>query len=359
MLVAQSLRVGGAETMVENLACALRRQGCAVAVVVLQPGETMITRRLRDNGVDLTILGKRRGLDLSVSGRLAEVMRGFAPDVVHSHLPILQYVVPAARKAGVSNLVHTVHNMAEKETSGKLKRALNRHYYRNGAVLPVALNEITKDSVEKLYGVEASRVAVVANGIDLDSFRPKGSYALHKPARVCHIGRFEEAKNHAAIVSAAELLKADGFDVSFDLYGIGSLMEDVRGAVEAKGLGDEFVFHGLTDNVPKALAEADIFVFPSLYEGMPMVLVEAMAAGLPIVASTAGGIPDMLEDGNNAFLCEPDGPSVTTAVERLLRDSELRKRLGESAWRHASDFSSDAMARAYLDVYRREDARAW
>ena len=128
MLVAQSLRVGGAETMVENLAYALWRQGCTVAVVVLQPGETMITKRLRDNGVDLTILGKHRGLDLSVPGHLAAIMRGFVPDVVHSHLPILQYVVPAARKAGVSNLVHTVHSMAEKETSGKLKRALNRRY---------------------------------------------------------------------------------------------------------------------------------------------------------------------------------------------------------------------------------------
>ena len=358
MLVAQSLRVGGAETMVENLAYALRRQGCTVAVVVLQPGETMITKRLRDNGVDLTILGKHRGLDLSVPGHLAAIMRGFVPDVVHSHLPILQYVVPAARKAGVSNLVHTVHSMAEKETSGKLKRALNRRYYRSGAVLPVALNEITKDSVEKLYGMEASRVAVVANGIDLGPFKPKGGYVLHEPAKVCHIGRFEEAKNHAAIVSAAELLKADGFDVSFDLYGIGSLMEDVKAAVESKGLSDEFVFHGLTDNVPEALAEADVFVFPSLYEGMPMVLVEAMAAGLPIVASAAGGIPDMLQDGKNALLCDPDGPSVAAAVERSLRDVELRKKLGEGARSHAADFSSDAMARAYLDVYRRGDKRA-
>lgn len=357
MLVAQSLRVGGAETMVENLAYALRRQGCAVVVVVLQPGETMITKRLRDNGIDLTILGKHRGPDLSASGRLAEAMLSFGPDAVHSHLPILQYVVPAARKAGVSNLVHTIHNMADKETSGKLKRALNRRYYRSGAVLPVALNEITKGSIEKFYGVEASHIAVVANGIDLEPFKPKCSYALHEPARICHIGRFEEAKNHAAIVSAAELLKADGFDVFFDLYGVGSLMEDVKGAVETRGVAGEFVFHGLTDNVPGALAAGDIFVFPSLYEGMPMVLAEAMAAGLPIVASAAGGIPDMLEDGKNALLCEPDGPSLAAAVERLLRDGETRKRIGEGARRHAADFSSDAMARAYLDVYKRKGAR--
>lgn len=352
MLVIQSLRLGGAETMVENLSYALIRQGCAVLVVVLQPGETMLTGRMRKNGVDLAILGKRPGLDLLVSGRLAAIIRDFQPDVVHSHLPILQYVVPAARKARVNNLVHTVHSMADKETSSKLKRFFNRRYYSRGCVLPVALNEVTKRSVEDAYGLVSSQVAIVANGIDLGAYEPKRDYSLHTPIRVCHIGRFEEAKNHAALVAAATQLKADGFDVVFDLYGIGSLMEEIKGAVGKGGLEEVFAFHGLTDNVPDVLRNADLFVFPSFYEGMPMVLAEAMAAGLPIVAAAVGGIPDMLEDGENALLCKPDAALVATAVERLLSDEGLRKTLGTAARGRAADFSSDAMARAYLDVYR-------
>lgn len=357
MLVIQSLRVGGAETMVENLSYALIRQGCVVLVVVLQPGETMLVNRMRKNGVDLVILGKRPGLDLSVSGRLAAIMRDFQPDVVHSHLPILQYVVPAARKARVNNLVHTVHNMADKETSSKLKRFINRRYYRRGRVLPVALSEVTKRSVEDVYGLDSSQVAIVANGIGLGAFEPKRDYSIHVPIRVCHIGRFEEAKNHAALVAAATQLKADGFDIVFDLYGIGSLMEEIKGAVSKGNLEEEFAFHGLTDNVPDALRKADLFVFPSVYEGMPMVLAEAMAAGLPIVAAAVGGIPDMLEDGENALLCKPDAVSIATAVERLLSDEGLRKSLGTAARKRAADFSSDAMARAYFDVYKRKDTR--
>ncbi len=344
--------------MVENLAYALKRQGCAVLVVVLQSGETMLTKRMRNDGVDLIILGKRSGLDLSVSRRLASIMRDFEPDVVHSHLPILQYVVPAARKAGIRNLVHTIHSMAEKETASNLKRAFNRHYYRSGMVLPVALSGATKKSVEDLYGLGASRVAVVANGTNLERYEPKRSYSLHAPARICHVGRFEEAKNHSALVAAAARLKDDGHNAVFDLYGVGSLMESVKGAVAKEGLEDEFVFHGLTDDIPSALGEADLFVFPSLYEGIPMVLAEAMAAGLPIVASAVGGIPDMLEDGKNALLCGTDAFSVKAAVERFLLDEGLRESLGMAARKRAADFSSDTMARAYLDVYRRKDARA-
>lgn len=358
MLVIQSLRVGGAETMVENLSYALVREGCAVLVVVLQSGETILTERMRKKGVDLRILGKRPGLDLSVFRRLAAIMRDFQPDVVHSHLPILQYVVPAARKAHVGNLVHTVHSMAEKETSSNLKRLLSRCYYRNGSVVPVALSEVTKRSIEDVYGLGASQVAIVANGIDLEAYEPKRDYSLSVPTRICHIGRFEEPKNHVALVDAAVQLKADGFDVVFDLYGIGSLMEEIKGAVAKKGLEGEFSFHGLTDNVPDALGKADLFVFPSVYEGMPMVLAEAMAAGLPIVAAAVGGIPDMLEGGESALLCEADAASVASAVERLLSEEGLRKSLGMAARERAADFSSDSMARAYLDVYKRKGAHA-
>lgn len=344
--------------MVESLSYALLRQGCAVLVVVLQSGETFLTERMRKKGVDLRLLGKRPGLDLSVFSRLAAIMRDFQPDVVHSHLPILQYVVPAARKAHVGNLVHTVHNMAEKETRSNLKRMLSRRYYRNGSVVPVALNEVTKRSVEDVYGLDASQVAIVANGIDLEAYEPKRDYSLSDPTRICHIGRFEEQKNHAALVDAAAQLKADGFDAVFDLYGVGSLMEEIKDAVAKKGLEGEFSFHGLTDNVPDALGKADLFVFPSVYEGMPMVLAEAMAAGLPIVAAAVGGIPDMLKDGENALLCDADAASVVSAIERLLSEESLRKSLGMAARERAADFSSDSMARAYLDIYKRKGAPA-
>lgn len=351
MLVIQSLRVGGAENMVENLAYALRDRECVVKVVVLQSGETIISRRLRANDIDLVFIGKRPGPDLSTIAKLAILMRDFNPDVVHSHLPILNYVVPAARRAGVMNLVHTIHNVAQKETNIRLKVAYARRCYRHRFVRPVALSQINKNTVIEFYGIPAAEVQVVANGIDLSRFEPKSNYAIDGIAHVCHVGRFNEQKNHRAIIEAAALMRGRGIEVLFDLYGEGALMESVREAVSNAGVADMFIFHGLTDDVPGIMRAADVFILPSLWEGAPMVLAEAMATGLPIVASRVGGVPNMIEDGADGLLCEPTASSLAECLVRLLADKDLRQSMGISARYYSRQFSSDLMAGRYLKVY--------
>lgn len=351
MLIVQSLRVGGAESMVENLAYALREKGCVVEVVALQTGETIISRRLRGNGIEPVFIGKRDGFDPSVVRWLADEMKHFKPDVVHSHLPILHYVNPAASRSYVVNRVHTIHNVAQKETGSRLKSAYARHCYRKGLVLPVALSEINKQTVVDFYGVPANRVAVVPNGVDLSRFAPKHFYEIEGIPHICHIGRFQEAKNHRTIVEAASLLKKKGADAVFDLYGEGSLMEETRRLANERGVDDMVVFHGLTNDVPRALAAADVFILPSIWEGIPMVIAEAMAAGLPIVASRVGGVPDMIEDGTDGILCEPTGASLAEGIEHALSDVLLRESLGTAARRKSHLFSFDLMAEHYLKVY--------
>lgn len=352
MLVAQSLRVGGAETMIENLAYALLKEGCDVCVVVLQPGETIISERMRKRGVMLTMMNKKPGMDLRLIGRLSKVMDEYQPDVIHSHLPILHYVVPAAKRAGISNLVHTIHNMASKETKSRLKGAYYGRFYRNGDVVPVALTETTKDSLVDRYGISPYRVPVVANGIDLSLYRFERSYEVGDALEIVHIGRFEEAKNHSFIVDCASALKSRGVSARIHLYGVGSLMEDIKSRVEDEELADLVLFHGLTSDVPSVLSEADAFIFPSLYEGMPMVIAEAMAAGLPIVASRNGGIPDMVEDGVSGILLPLEVEDFVGAISEISASKELRVRLGSRARVRAEAYGSRAMARGYLDVYK-------
>lgn len=358
MLIAQSLRVGGAETMIENLAYALRRKGCEVGIVVLQAGETIITERLRQQRVPLTIMGKRPGMDLSLIGRLTTEISRFQPDVVHSHLPILHYVVPAANRAGVANVVHTLHNIASMEVKSKIKAAYCRRCYRSGRVLPVSLSETNRKSVVERYGVDAKHVPAIPNGIDLSSFHVRESYAIDGVPRIVHIARFEKAKNHMLLIECADLLREKGSKVQFDLYGVGSLRRSIEEAVVQRGLATCFTFHGLTEDVPGALAHADVFVLPSEYEGIPMTVAEAMAAGMPIVASRVGGIPDMVEDGVSAILCEPRAQDFADALENLVSNEVIRMALGKAAAERASEFGSDLMAERYLAVYRANGRRS-
>lgn len=355
MLVVQSLRVGGAETMVEALAAALVRHGCFVRVVVLQAEESIISERLRESGVSLTMMGKHPGIDLSLIGRLACEMELFMPSVVHSHLPILHYVVPAANRAGVSVLVHTLHNIAHEETRSRIKAAFNGWCYRSGRVVPVALSEINRQSIVERYRLKATDIPIVPNGIDLSRYKRRSTFSIGEVFEVVNIARFEEVKNHTAIIEAAEILEQRGIKTRFHLYGTGSLQQRTADMVKAKGLSDSIVFHGVTDDVPTALASADAFVLPSLYEGMPMVLIEAMASGLPIVTSRVGGIPDMVVDGVSALLCEPRSDSIADGLERLATEEALRMRLGSAAAERSRLFGSDAMASRYLSVYARNE----
>jgi glycosyltransferase involved in cell wall biosynthesis len=356
MLVVQSLRVGGAENMVENLAYALRDKGCTIEVVALQAGETIVSERLRVNGMAPVFIGKHRGPDLTVISRLSDEMKRFSPDVVHSHLPILHYVNPAAWRMHTMNRVHTIHSVAQKETGSRFKLAYAKYCYCKRLVRPVALSEINRQTVVDFYGIPSDYVAVVPNGVDLSRFTPKTSYAISGVPHICHVGRFQEAKNHAAIIEAASLLKRKGVSVVFDLYGEGGLMEAARAQVEDLGIADMVVFHGLTADVPRAMSAADIFVLPSLWEGIPMVIAEAMAAGLPIVASRVGGIPDMIADGTDGVLCEPNGASLAERIERLISDARLRASIGSAAREKSHLFSSSLMAERYLKVYT-ENAR--
>ncbi len=353
MLVVQSLRVGGAENMVETLSYALHDKGCNVRVVVLQSEETMISERMRNNGLTPVMLGKRQGIDLSVISRLAQQMKEFEPDVVHSHLPILHYVVPAAWRAHAVNCVHTIHSLAQKETRSRLKSGFARYCYRRGLVRPVALSEKNKQTVVDFYGIAADAVAVVPNGVDLKRYRPLSDYALGQTIHVCHIGRFEEAKNHDALIETGAILRQHDIDIVFDLYGVGSLQEYAKQKARDLGVSDMFVFHGITGDTPTALHESNLFVFPSLWEGMPMVIAEAMATGLPIVASNVGGIPDMLRDGTSALLCEPEPHAIAACVERLVKDEGLRRHIGMNALRSAPNFGVNLMVERYMAVYER------
>lgn len=353
LLVVQSLRVGGAETMVATLARALRDEGCEIEVVALQAGESFLSEQLRSYGVRLTILGKKNGFDMTVSPRLASCMRAFRPDVVHSHLPILHYVVPAARRAGVDNVVHTLHNIAQKEVRNRLTRAYCRHCYRMGLVRPVAISDINAETVVEVYNVHIDSVDVVLNGIDLARYRPLSSYELDGPMRIAHVGRFMDVKNQSVLIESASILAARGIPICVDFYGVGPDLERCKALAKQLHMEDCVTFHGLISDVPRALARSDVFAFPSKYEGVPMALLEAMACGLPIVASPVGGVPDILSDGVSGLLRDPDASSFAEAIEALYASEDLRFTLGMHALERSKCYSSVEMARNYMRVYRK------
>ena len=348
--VIPSFLFGGGETMCENLCYALTALGHEVTAVSLSGERTAISRRMESRGIRVLYLDKRPGLDVTMIPKLTRLFRDEQPDVIHTHLNVVKYAAPAARLAGRSACVHTVHNMADKEETG-IALKISKFLFRRGWAKPVALSPLVRQSIHQVHGLEEKDVPVIYNGIDLSRLLPKEDYGVGDTVTLLHVGRFEAQKNHKGLVEAFARLHQEEPQCVLHLLGDGELRGEIEQLVREKGLTDCVRFLGLQAEVPPYLHQADIFLLPSIYEGMPMSIIEAMGTGLPIVATAVGGVPDMLRDGEDALLVPCDPEAIFRACQTLVSDMELRARLGTNARENSTRFSAEYMARQYCRVY--------
>ena len=156
-------------------------------------------------------------------------------------------------------------------------------------------------------------------------------------------------KGQRQIIAMARQLSATHPDMVFLLIGSGRDEEVLRR--EAHGLGN-LRFVGQVSDVGNWLAALDVFLYPSRHEGLGSVVLDAMAFGVPVVATAVGGIPEIVAAGVNGMLCEPDDIAcLTAAVLTLHADRDLRQRMGEANRRRAGEFAAPAMTRRYIELY--------
>ena len=340
--------MGGAETMCQGLCLQLHRMGHQVTAVSLSGDHTPLTDGLEAAGVPVRYLDKALGSGAACVGKLKALIRQEQPQVIHTHLHALKYVALAGARAPI---VHTVHNQADKEAVF-LDRQIGKFLFRHKKALPVALTREIRQSVATLYGLQEGNIPLVTNGIDLGRCIPKNDYALHYPIRLLHVGRFYPQKNHAALIEACGILKKRGLNCELHCYGDGPLLSEMEEKVKAMGLEEQVILKGVTQDVYTVMSRADLFLLPSSWEGMPMTIIEAMGSGLPVIASQVGGIPDMIVPEKSGILIEPQARALADAVERLVKDEALRQALGAGGKESSRNFSLDAMAQGYLDLYK-------
>ena len=341
--------MGGAEIMCETLTYELKKLGHEVIAVSLYSIETPITERLKNAGVDVRFLGKKRGLDFSIFSKLKKLFKHENPDAVHSHNNASQYAFPIAKQMGIK-MVHTVHSIATKELP-KSSRLINGYFFKKHAAVPVALSEKVQKTIQEEYKMSTDNIPVVFNGIDLSRCTPKESYEFEDTFKVVHVGRFCDVKNHIGLVSAFELFHREYANTELHLIGDGELRNSVETIVREKNLEECIIFHGLQSDVHEFLNKMDVFTLPSIYEGIPMTIIEAMGTGLPVVATDVGGIPDMITNGENGILTAVDPYELAQAYAELYNNRELREKLGQNAIMRANAFSSTEMAKRYFEIY--------
>jgi glycosyltransferase involved in cell wall biosynthesis len=239
------------------------------------------------------------------------------------------------------------------------------HSYLNGlafrlGVRPVAISVGLQADVQRTYGTGS--VAMVPNGIPTQRFqhseeaRIKVRESLQvRPGDVLliAIGSLWPVKNHADLIRAMAGLSKTHSNLKLILAGVGILQDELVRLRDELNLGDSVKFLGVRQDVEDLLSGADVFVMPSLAEGNPLSLMEAMASGLPVVASAVGGIPDLIDDGVNGYLVKPrDVDQLSEAIGRLAADEDLRRGIGaRNSEKAVREFDIGLMADRYWELY--------
>lgn len=374
---------GGMERAVYLLAKHVRAKGVEVTLFTrpgkdleLFPGRVVTTRYARwPAGAHGRVLDRTLNyppFSLAVGERVAAGVRAGAFDVVDAQgLMALGYGRERKKHRELkAPLVMNPQGMEEHKTTGVKAVALARlrRLSREAASYAdavVATDDATKHEVPEHLAVPERRVRVIPNGVDLDEIArltPKDTlaaafdvvpWASRRRIVFISVGRIEAYKG---FVDTAEALRratpALQDTWGWIVVGDGPLKHDLR--AQCRDLGENVLFTGrVGDEALHALyAGADIFVHPTRFEGSSLVTLEAMAHGLPVVATRAGGIPDKVEDGRSGVLVEPgDVEALASALLRVARDAELRKRMGAAAREKVEAFAWPRIADRVIALY--------
>jgi len=273
-------------------------------------------------------------------------------DVIHAHWTFSGIIGAWAKALWRIPLVITTHGSDINELPERGPQVALTRWALRRADRVICVSEALAGKVIEL-GVPCKRVTVIHNGVDTDKFhpgppRPRGH-------RLLWVGRLSPEKGLKYLIEALPLVRERVPDVHLTLVGEGSQEEALRSQAEALGVADAISFAGPRphDDIPELMRQADLFVLPSLNEGFGIVLIEAMASGLPIVASDTGGIPEIVEHGRTGVLVPPgESDSLAWAIMEVLRDGARTTEMVEGALAEVHKrFSSAAQVRAYERVY--------
>jgi glycosyltransferase involved in cell wall biosynthesis len=358
-------RVGGLERVVEALASGQRRAGHAVHVaVILDEGERdhPMAQALRgaDVGVEV-ITPPARGYRRERAA-IAALCRRLTPDVVHTHgarPDVVDGGVP--RGLGIP-VVSTVHGFTGGGWKNRLyERLMIRAYRRFSAVVAVS-----RPIVERLTGagVPAQRIHLVRNAwggggaraLSRGAARAALGIPADGPPRVGWIGRVSAEKGPDVVVDA--LARLEDRSARLSMIGEGRELASLRARAASAELADRVTWHG---NVPEAgtlMPAFDVFVLSSRTEGTPIVLFEAMAAGVPIVATAVGGVPDVVSAAEALLVAGEDAAALARAIGQALRDpAGARARAQAARARLEREFAAGPWVERYLDIYRSVSVR--
>ncbi|MDJ0974573.1 MAG: glycosyltransferase [Planctomycetota bacterium] len=331
-------------------------------VLYAQP-DSPLASRAEAAGFPVVPLAVRSSGDVLASRRLRKALAADPVDVLHLHTAHAHSVgVRGARFLGASRPAVVVTRHVSYSIYRHFPWHLTWFKYTKGIAKIICVAEAVRDALRK-NRLPDDLLAVVHNGVDPDAWQADASARARIRDRlevpgpaplVGTVGALTREKDQQALLEAFALLEPARSGARLAIVGEGPLKGELVHAAAKLGIAGYTHIVGFQEDVADWLAAFDLFVFPSRKEGLPMIVLEAMAAGRPVLATTAGGIPELVRDGQDGVLVPPgDGAALAAALADLLDDAPRRRALSESARARACEaFDYHTTAARVLAVYR-------
>jgi glycosyltransferase involved in cell wall biosynthesis len=361
------LGCGGAELLLAELAAVAPAAGIELTVATLAPelaGDNPAADRLRRAGVEPTFLSISGLVNPRGVGVLRRHLRSVAPDVLHTHLGYADFLGGIAGRSLGLPVVSTVHGTdwggdLRARTKDRLMALARRHCAERVIAVSAAAREVYLrtgwDRPERLVTVH-NGIAGPGSAVSRDSARAALGLGADDQVLMM-ISRLRPEKAHDVAIAALERLTGDFPRTRLVIVGNGP--EEERIAALAAPLGDRVVMAGYHEEVFSVLPAADVLLHPSRHEAFPTTLLEALAAGVPVIASDVGGIPEIVRDGETGLLiaAPPDPEVLSAAVAGLLGDTGRRAAMAERgratfAEAYSAAAWAERLAALYADVRR-------
>lgn len=282
---------------------------------------------------------------------LCRKLASFAPDLVHAHLfHAMAATASLPRNRGVVRIATHHHGDFLRQQRRVVEQLIDRVSGRR-LDLVVAVSDAVRDFLISDYGYGSAQVLTIGNGWQGDVVHSRTPPA-ERGVIVC-VANFRPEKGHDVLLGAFQVVRRER-DARLVLIGDGPLRGKLMRKVQAMGMTADVDFVGRLDNVWPHLAEADVFVAPSLSEPFGIAVLEAMAAGLPVIASAVGGLQALVKDGETGYLVSPgDQSSLARKMVALLDSPDARSSMGAAAQEVAERMKMDVTVDRYFDLYGR------
>ena len=337
------LDFGGLETLLAECVNRIDEKKYRHAVVCLT-AYTEFSQKITQPGVEIFALNKMPGLGLGTHARLWQLLRRLRPTILHTYnLSAIEYAFTAAL-AGVPIRVHAEHGRGISDLAGTNRK----HNLLRRLLIPcidcyIPVSADLRQWLKALIGVPDRKNLLINNGVDTDLFSPEKSPEHAAPQEgtpaacfvIGTVGRIDAVKNHAGLIDAfielRSMLPSPAMPLRLSIVGDGPLLPALKEKIRLAGIADLVWLPGARTDIAQIMRTFSVFALPSFAEGTPVTILEAMATGLPIVASRVGGIPDIVSDTITGMLVPAaDTGALATALAHYCQHPALMAQHGSA-----------------------------